>query len=93
MDRVTSVGYKSISNRAYEAALTNLAQSVIARRMGRPPIKHDMKVEKTTLWLHRPVVDRIIELVGKQGLSQFMREAAEAELKRRERTLKPPKTP
>jgi hypothetical protein len=54
--------------------------------VGRPPIKKDLKVEKTTLWLHRPVVDRIIEIVGKQGLSQFMREAAEAELRRREKS-------
>lgn len=68
--------------------MTNFSQSVIPRRMGRPPIKRDMKVEKTTLWLHRPVVDRIIELVGKQGLSEFMRTAAEAELKRRERKAK-----
>jgi hypothetical protein len=68
--------------------LTELSQSVTPRRMGRPPLKRDMKVEKTTLWLYRPVVDRIIELVGKQGLSEFMRTAAEAELKRRERKAK-----
>lgn len=52
--------------------------------MGRPPIKRDMKVKATTLWLHRPVVDRIIELVGKQGLSEFARDALERELRRRE---------
>jgi metal-responsive CopG/Arc/MetJ family transcriptional regulator len=49
-----------------------------------------MKVEKTTLWLHRPVVDEIIALVGKQGLSEFMREAAKRELARRAK-LKPEK--
>jgi hypothetical protein len=65
--------------------LTNFPQSVTRRAMGRPPIKRDMKVEKTTLWLHRPVVDRIIELVGKQGLSDFAREALQRELNRREK--------
>lgn len=88
MDTITAVGYKSISNRAYEAALTEIAQSVIARKMGRPPIKPDLKVKKTTIWLHQPMVDRIVALVGSQGMSAFIREAVEAELKRRERKPK-----
>lgn len=67
-----------------EVALVDLPPSVNQRRIGRPPLKEDMKVKKTTIWLHRPVVDRIVELVGSKGLSEFMREAAEAELTRRE---------
>ncbi|WP_156368940.1 hypothetical protein [Methylobacterium sp. Leaf100] len=46
---------------------------------------------KQTVWLDPPLVARIIGAVGARGMSEFMREAAEAELKRRERMK--PKTP
>jgi hypothetical protein len=57
--------------------------------MGRPPLRPDLKVTKTTIWLYAPMIARIVALVGKQGMSAFMREAAEAELERRERAAKP----
>lgn len=53
--------------------------------MGRPPIKLGTKMEKQTVWLDPPLVKRIHALVGARGMSDFMRTAAEAELKRRER--------
>lgn len=62
--------------------------------MGRPPIKLGTKMEKQTVWLDPPLVERIHALVGKRGMSEFMRRAAEAELKRVERASarKPPNT-
>ena len=68
--------------------MTNLSPSVIPPRMGRPPIKRDAKVKKTTVWLHEDMVARIVAMVGSQGMSAFFRDAAEAELKRRERAKK-----
>lgn len=91
MDRINNCVYTSIDNGVYEGALTELSQSDTPRRMGRPPIKTGMKMVKQTVWLDPPLVARIIGAVGARGMSEFMREAAEAELKRRERMK--PKTP
>jgi hypothetical protein len=85
MDRINAVVYVSIDNGVYEVALTNFSQSDIPRRMGRPPIKTGLKMAKQTIWLDPPLQARIVALVGARGMSDFMRTAAEHELKRRER--------
>lgn len=58
--------------------------------MGRPPIKQGLKVKQAAVWLHEDLLTRIRAVAGKQGFSEFMREAAEAELARRERTTPKP---
>ena len=68
--------------------MTELSQSVTGRSMGRPPLKKDVKVKKVTVWMHEDLTTRIVGLVGGQGMSAFFREAAEAELARRERLAK-----
>ncbi|MBN6822846.1 hypothetical protein JRF84_25105 [Methylobacterium organophilum] len=68
--------------------MTNFSQSDIPRRMGRPPIKAGLKMVKQTVWLDPPLVARIVALVGDRGMSEFVRAAAEAELKKRERKAK-----
>ena len=49
--------------------------------MGRPP----MQVKATVVRLSEEVRERIRALVGDSGMAQFIREAIERELKRRER--------
>jgi predicted DNA-binding protein len=49
--------------------------------MGRPP----MQVKPTVVRLPEDVRERIRVLVGDSGMAQFIREAVERELKRRER--------
>lgn len=93
MDRINNVVYRSIDNGVYEGALTELSQSDTPRKMGRPPIKAGMKMVKQTVWLDPPLVARIIGVVGDRGMSEFMREAAEAELARRTHPRPNPKTP
>lgn len=88
MDRINAVVYMSIDNGVYEGALTDLSQSDTPRKMGRPPIKAGMKMAKQTIWLDPPLAARIVNLVGSRGMSDFMRVAAEAELRRRERKPK-----
>jgi hypothetical protein len=64
-----------------ETILTNIPGTVMARRMGRPPLN----VKETKVRLTEEQRDRIRELVGEQGMAQFIREAVERELKRREK--------
>jgi predicted DNA-binding protein len=49
--------------------------------MGRPPLN----VKETKVRLTDEQRERIRALVGEQGMAQFIREAIERELKRRER--------
>lgn len=49
--------------------------------MGRPP----MQVKATVVRLPEEVRERIRDLVGDNGMAQFIREAVERELRRRER--------
>lgn len=49
--------------------------------MGRPPLG----IESTNVRISKEVKERIRELVGEQGMAQFIREAIERELKRREK--------
>lgn len=53
----------------------------ISRRMGRPPLG----IKPTQVRLSEETRERIRELVGEQGMAQFIREAVERELKRREK--------
>ena len=55
----------------------NPLHAVERNRVGRPLVKPGLKVKQHSIWLHRPVVDRIIALVGTHGLSGFMRDAAD----------------
>ncbi|MEJ5155732.1 hypothetical protein [Gluconobacter wancherniae] len=61
--------------------------------MGRPPLN----VKMTSVRLSPEERDRIIALVGDRGMAQFIREAVEKELKRREQSLRrqidPPSDP
>lgn len=61
--------------------LQEKAMADSAPRMGRPPLK----VKKTTVRLPAAVFARIAAIVGENRMAQFIREAVEAELKRRER--------
>ncbi len=49
--------------------------------MGRPPLK----VRKTTVRLSEAAFARIVWLVGENRMAEFIRDAVERELKRRER--------
>lgn len=70
-----------------EGALTGIQGTVNGERMGRPPLK----VKETKVRLTDSQRARIESLVGKNRMAQFIREAVEAELERRERA-KPPRS-
>lgn len=61
--------------------MTNIPVPDIPRRMGRPPLG----IKPTQVRLSEEVRERIRALVGDSGMAQFIREAIERELKRRER--------
>lgn len=54
-------------------------------RMGRPPLKRDQETVKTTIRVTRSFLDRIEAVAGEGKTAAFIRDAAEAELRRRER--------
>ena len=58
------------------------------RPMGRPPLKRNVETVVTTVRLTAPVADRIDAIAGPNKRSDFIREAIERELKRRERETK-----
>lgn len=62
--------------------LTEKEGTDIQRGVGRPPLELDLVEQK--VYLAKQQLHRVRELVGKQGLSKFMREAVERELERRE---------
>jgi predicted DNA-binding protein len=64
--------------------LTNIPSPVIASRMGRP----SLGVKETKVRLSEDARRRIEALVGPNRMAEFIREAIEAELKRRERAGK-----
>lgn len=64
--------------------MTNYSGPVISRRMGRPPLN----VKETKVRLTDEQRQRIVALVGPNRMAIFIREAVEAELRRREK--KPP---
>jgi len=61
--------------------LTDKAISPTPPRMGRPPLN----VEATTVRLPRDVLKRIDALAGPNRRAQFIREAVETELAKREK--------
>lgn len=61
--------------------MTNIPGTDMGRRMGRPPLG----VKETKVRLTDEQRERIVALVGNQGMAQFIREAVERELKRREK--------
>lgn len=64
-----------------EADLTNIPGTVIGGRMGRPPLG----VKETKVRLTDEQRERIEALVGPNRMAEFIREAVERELKRREK--------
>jgi hypothetical protein len=64
-----------------ETNLTNIPGTDTSRRMGRPPLN----VKETKVRLTDEQRERIEALVGPNRMAQFIREAIERELKRREK--------
>lgn len=64
-----------------EMDLTTNPGTDIRRSMGRPPLG----VKETKVRLTDEQRERIVALVGSQGMAAFIREAVERELKRREK--------
>ena len=63
----------------------NFPISAIPARMGRPPLN----VKPTLVRLPLEAIERIEAIVGKNRMAEFIREAVEKELKRREAKAKP----
>lgn len=61
--------------------MTNIPGTDTSPRMGRPPLG----VKETKVRLTEEQRERIRALVGEQRMAQFIRDAIERELKRRER--------
>lgn len=61
--------------------MTNYSGTVIGPRMGRPPLG----VKETKVRLTPEQIARIEAIAGPNRMAAFIREAIEAELKRRER--------
>lgn len=55
------------------------------RRMGRPPLKQKIRTVKTTLRLPEDLLKRVEVASGQNRFAEFVREAIERELERRER--------
>jgi len=64
-----------------ETVLTSFPAPDIPRRMGRPPLG----IRSTNVRISEEIRERIRALVGDQGMAQFIREAIERELRRREK--------
>jgi len=65
--------------------LTENPQSLTGSRMGRPPLKKNVETVATLVRLTAETRARIKALVGDNQMAAFIREAVEAELRRRER--------
>ncbi len=71
-----------------EVDLTELILQATTRPMGRPPLKRNVETVVTTIRLTAPVAARIDAIAGPNKRGEFIREAVEKELKRREREVK-----
>ena len=78
---IGDIGYRSIGDIGNMMDLENKAITVRAPRMGRPPLG----VKATLVRLTADALLRIDALVGSGRRAEFIREAVERELKRRER--------
>ena len=65
--------------------MTHFPPPDTAPRMGRPPLKKDVPTVKTTIRVTREFLDRIEAVAGDGKTAAFIRDAAEAELIRREK--------
>ncbi len=65
--------------------MTENPQSLTRSGMGRPPLKKDVKTSPTVVRLDADTRARIEKIAGPNRMAAFIREAVEAELKRRER--------
>jgi len=65
--------------------LTILLEAGTTRPMGRPPLKRNVETVVTTIRITADMAARIDALAGPNKRSDFIREAIEAELDRRER--------
>lgn len=65
--------------------MTRLPIADTPKRMGRPPLKQNVETKKTMVRLTEDTRRRIEALVGPNKMATFIREAIEAELKRRSR--------
>lgn len=74
-----------ISGYVLEGELTIAVECGTTRRMGRPPLKRNVKTIVMALRLPADVAARIDALAGPNKRAEFIREAIEAELDRRER--------
>lgn len=64
--------------------MTEISDIGNARPMGRPPLKKDVETKPTLVRLTAEVRARIEAIAGPNRMAIFIREAIEAELKRRE---------
>lgn len=71
----------SIADIAYFAEFDKIFDIAYPGTMGRPPLN----VKMTAVRLPEETRERIRALVGDSGMAQFIREAVERELRRRER--------
>ena len=71
----------SINDIAYEGDLMSLPASATSGRMGRP----SLNLKTTVVRLSVEALERIEALVGKNKMAEFIREAVDRELVRRER--------
>lgn len=62
--------------------LTEKVGTDIQRVVGRPSLELDLVEQK--VYLAKEQLRRVRDIVGKQGMSKFIREAVERELERRE---------
>lgn len=65
--------------------MTENPQSLTGSRMGRPPLKKDVKTSPTVVRLDADTRARIEAVAGKNQMAAFIRSAIERELSRRER--------
>jgi len=65
--------------------LTNFPVVDTKARMGRPPLSKKSETVKTTIRMTGEIRDRITAVTDENGIAEFIREAIERELKRREK--------
>ena len=65
--------------------MTNIPGTVISRRMGRPPLSIKSDTVETKVRMTTETKKRIEALIGPNRMAEFIREAIERELKRREK--------
>lgn len=66
--------------------MTAVPDSGTTPRMGRPPLKRNTETVVTTIRLAADVAERIDAIAGPNKRGEFIREAIDRELKRRDRS-------